>query len=175
MSAKGFDTTRIGALQANGAGGSPSALVSGWCETIQLLLLDVFCISETRLAPEWKHLLIENLFLEKGFFVISHNRPSGDSPTDPHTNSSGIIIGIPLSTPGGLTLPEKDEFGRALAACVPFDTNLTLRVVGTYGPSAAMAPRFPSSIQGIREERATVVFVSHQMDLAFRKGWLCSS
>ena len=87
MTSKGLDTTRFGALQANGAGGSPSAFVTGWCKTIQLLLVDVFCISETRIAPEWKHIIIENLFLEKGFAVISHNRPSGNSPTDPHTNS----------------------------------------------------------------------------------------
>jgi exonuclease III len=173
MTSKGIDTTRIGALQANGAGGSPSALVTGWCLTIQLLLMNVFCISETRVAPEWKHTLIENLFLEKGFVVISHNRPSSSIPSDPHTNSSGVIIGIPLSTPGGLTLQEKDEYGRAVAACAPLDDELTLRIVGTYGPSAAMAPRFSSSIQGIREERATTDFTSRQMDLAFRKGWLC--
>lgn len=116
--------------------------------------------------------MVENLFLEQGSTVISHNRPAGDNSTDPHTNSSRVIIGISLSTPGGLTLPHKDESGRALAACVPFDTDLTLRFVGTYGPSAAMAPRSPSGIQGIREERSTAVFVSDQMDLAFRKGWL---
>ena len=80
MRSKGSNTTRIGALQANGAGGSPSALVTGWCLTIQLFLMNVFCISETRIAPEWKHTLIEHLFLERGYVVISHNRLPGDCP-----------------------------------------------------------------------------------------------
>jgi len=51
MSSNGGNTTRLGAMQANGAGGSPSALVTGWCLTIQLLLMNVFCICETRIAP----------------------------------------------------------------------------------------------------------------------------
>ena len=83
MRSKGANTTRFGALQANGAGGSPSALVAGWCLTIQAFLINVFCICETRIAPEWKHSLVENLFLEKGYVVLSHNRPSGELPYDP--------------------------------------------------------------------------------------------
>jgi hypothetical protein len=66
----------------------------------------------------------------------------------------------------------KDVYGRAIAACVPYSTASTLRFVGLYGPTAAMAPRFPSSIQGIREESALVTFLSDEMDLAFRKGWV---
>ena len=50
MRSKGVNTTRLGALQSNGAGGSPSALVTGWCLTIQLFLMNVFCVSETRIA-----------------------------------------------------------------------------------------------------------------------------
>ena len=174
MSSKGDNTTRLGAMQANGAGGSPSALVTGWCLTIQLLLINVFCICETRIAPDWKHTLFENLFLEKGYVVISHNRAPGVVVCDPHTNSSGVIIGIKLSSPGGLTFPDKDEYGRAVAACAPLEDGLTLRIVGTYGPFAAMTPRFPSSMKGIREERSTTAFANRQMDWAFRKGWLCA-
>jgi hypothetical protein len=171
MCKKGRNTTRLGSLQANGAGGSPSALVEGWCEAISHLLLDVFCICETRLAPAWKHSLIENLFQQRGYKVISHNRSWVDALPDYSSNSSGVIIGVPLSTPGGLSLVNEDTFGRAIAACIPFGSDSTLRFVGLYGPSAAMTPRFPFHLQGIIEERASDAFISEQMEWSFRQGW----
>ena len=119
MSMKGRNTLSVTSLQTNGAGGSPSALVDGWCEALGHLIVDVFCIPETRLAPDWKHSMVETLFLQKGYHTISHNRPAV-TPADPQYNSSGIIIGVPASTPGGLSLPRKDEYGRAIAACVPY-------------------------------------------------------
>jgi hypothetical protein len=145
-------------------------LVGSWREALDLLLVDTFCICETGLAPEWKHAFVANFFLQGGCQVISHNRPAAASAADPSANSSGIIIGIPSSSPGGLTLPREDEFGRAVAACIPFSSPSTFRIMGLYGPSAAMSQRFVYSEQGIREERALTSFVAEEMDLSFRKG-----
>ena len=152
MRKKGRNTTRLGSIQANGAGGPPSSLVDGWCEAISDLLLDVFCICETRLAPTWKHSMIENLFQQRGYMVVSHNREWNEAHPDYSSNSSGILIGVPLSSPGGLTRVDRDTYGRALAACTPFGLDSTLRFVWIYGPSGATSQEFIFNYHGILEE-----------------------
>ena len=63
MRKNGLNVTRAGSIQANGAGGSPSALVGGWCKAIRHLHIDIFCVGETRLSPECEHDMIESFFL----------------------------------------------------------------------------------------------------------------
>ena len=75
VSRKGSRVTRTASIQFNGAGGSPSSLVQGWCDTIKDLRIDLFALPETRIAQEATHRHIEDLFLEDGFLGISHNRP----------------------------------------------------------------------------------------------------
>ena len=131
---KGSKVTRAASLQASGAGGSPGDLAEGWCGALRDLRLDISAVCESRISTGWKHRLVENLFAEFGFAAISHNRPADVSSDDPHTNSSGVIIGIPTSTPGGMTEIDKDLYGRAIAACVPVVSSASVRFVGVYGP-----------------------------------------
>ena len=145
MQPKAALSTRIGALQANGEGGAAEQLVRSWSRTITSLGLDVFCIGETRISPLWKHDWIESLFIQQGYTVYSHNKETIETVFDPLANSSGVIIGIPLTTPGGLTEPLKEKYGRAIAASIPYGTEHTMRFAGLYGPSGATLYRFPSS------------------------------
>ena len=170
MRYKGSKTFRAGALQANGAGGPVSALVHGWCDAVHDLFLDVSGISETRLSPQWKHSLVKELFRQKGYSVISHNRPDSTEHEDLSGNSSGVILGIPSTVPGGLRDPQKDRNGRAVAASIPFQTSSTLRVVVIYGPTAANSYRFMYSAHGPREERELLAFATQELDSAFHKG-----
>ena len=55
MRRKGSDVVRVGALQANGEGGSPTHLVANWIKAIKDLHLDIWCISETRVSFLAKH------------------------------------------------------------------------------------------------------------------------
>ena len=50
MTIKGTNTTRVGARQSNGAGGTMDALVESWAEAIIHLAFDIFVIGETRIA-----------------------------------------------------------------------------------------------------------------------------
>ena len=83
MRTEGTLCTRIGALQANGEGGSLESLVHTWSHTVTSLRLDISCISETGISPGWKHKCIEALFLRKGYTVISHNKDSEDLISTP--------------------------------------------------------------------------------------------
>ena len=51
MTSKGSRVTRVGAIQANGAGGSPEHLVNTWANAADALGLSIAVVGETRQKP----------------------------------------------------------------------------------------------------------------------------
>lgn len=169
MSVKVSSSVRAASFQANGEGGLPVPLVNLWSGAVESLRLDIFGYCETRLSPTWKHRLIEPIFRRKGFNVISHNRDVPSDPNLPGPYSAGVLLGISSDIPGGFSFIHKNTNGRAIAASIPFGSSGTLRVIVAYGPTAATAPRFTASLQGLKEERDLVKFITDELDAAFRK------
>ena len=168
MSTKDPTATRAACFQTNGEGGTPAHLVDTWSHSIKSLRLDIFGLCETRLSPAWKHRYIESLFRSYGLNVISHNREVPSDPSLPGPYSSGVLLGISSDISGGFSHIHKDTFGRAIAASIPSGISGTLRVIVVYGPTAASAPRFSSSPQGLKEERDLVRFISDETEVAYR-------